>query len=254
MMKDIRNMMGMTIRLKIVDPQAVKEDLDVVFEYLNFVDEKFSTYKTNSEISQINRREILPKNYSPEMKEVFSLLEKWQKLTNGYFNANHPDGYVDPSGLVKGWAINNSAKLLESRGLKNFYVEAGGDIQVAGKNEDGQAWKIGIKNPFVESENIKIVKLSNQGIATSGSYIRGDHIYNPHNPNKKISKIVSLTVIGPNVYEADCLATAAFAMGELGINFIETLAGFEAYVVDENKIATMTSGFEKYVEQVTSNK
>ncbi len=66
--------------------------------------------------------------------------------------------------------------------------------------------------------------------------------------NKKdaVADIVSLTVIGPNIYEADRFATAAFAMGENGIFFIDNLPGFEGYVVNKNGIATMTQGFNQY--------
>ncbi len=64
----------------------------------------------------------------------------------------------------------------------------------------------------------------------------------------RVEGVVSLTVVGPNIYEADRFATAAFAMGEAGIMFIEKLPGFEGYMVNDNGIATFTSGFEKYVK------
>jgi thiamine biosynthesis lipoprotein len=49
------------------------------------------------------------------------------------------------------------------------------------------------------------------------------------------------------VYEADRFATAAFAMGKRGIQFIEKLVGFEGYMIDVEARATLTSGFERYV-------
>ena len=72
------------------------------------------------------------------------------------------------------------------------------------------------------------------GIATSGTYVRGQHIYDPHKPERPIVDIVSLTVIGTDVLEADRFATAAFAMGRAGIEFIEQRDGLEGYVVDRN--------------------
>ena len=93
-------------------------------------------------------------------------------------------------------------------------------------------------------QEVKIVYLSGQGIATSGTYARGQHIINPLEPNVPITEIVSLTVIGPNVYEADRFATAAFAMGKSGIEFIENLEGFEGYMIDSQGIATYTNGFD----------
>jgi thiamine biosynthesis lipoprotein len=88
--------------------------------------------------------------------------------------------------------------------------------------------------------------LSNCGIATSGTYERGQHIYNPITKKTEISDIVSLTVIGPNVFEADKFSTPAFAMGKVGIEFIESLPGFDGYMIDKDGIATMTSGFDEY--------
>ncbi|MGH7193526.1 MAG: FAD:protein FMN transferase, partial [Candidatus Saccharimonadales bacterium] len=82
---------------------------------------------------------------------------------------------------------------------------------------------------------------------TSGTAIRGQHIYDPHRPDKPIEEIVSLTVIGPDIYEADRFATAAFAMGKAGIGFIGSLDGFEGYMIDAAKQATFTDGFEGYV-------
>ena len=84
-------------------------------------------------------------------------------------------------------------------------------------------------------------------MATSGTYVRGQHIYNPHEPTKLIQDIVSLSVIGPDILEADRFATAAFAMGEQGIYFIENLPGFEGYMVNAQGIATQTTGFGAFV-------
>ena len=90
------------------------------------------------------------------------------------------------------------------------------------------------------------MKLKNKGIATSGTYIRGNHIYNPHT-KKNINSNISLTVIANNVYNADRIATAAFSMGKEGINFIENLKGYEGYLIDNKKNATLTSNFNKYI-------
>jgi thiamine biosynthesis lipoprotein len=91
--------------------------------------------------------------------------------------------------------------------------------------------------------------VSDQAVATSGTYIRGNHIYSPKEKDRTEFEIVSMTIIGPNIYEADRFATAAFAMGSKGIHFIETLPDLEAYMINKKGIATMTTGFEKYIEE-----
>ncbi|MFI5265169.1 MAG: FAD:protein FMN transferase [Candidatus Levyibacteriota bacterium] len=245
-MKQTRSLMGMHITIEVVDRNVKQKDLDTVYKYFTYIDEKFSTYKKTSEVSLINLGKIQKREYSPDMKKILALCEQTKKETNGYFNIVH-DGKMDPSGIVKGWAIWQAAKLLEKNGFQNFYVDAGGDVQVKGKNKEGKPWTVGIRNPFKSSEIVKIISLDNKGIATSGTSMRGQHIYNPHKPHAKISDVISLSVIGPNVYEADRFATAAFAMGSNGIQFIEGIPALDGYMIDKNGIATYTSGFEKYV-------
>lgn len=245
-MKQTRILMGMPVILEVVDPGVTPKTFEVVFDYFGYVDRKFSTYKPDSEISLINRQELSLEQASEDMKAIFTLAEQTRQESDGYFEIEH-NGIYDPSGIVKGWAIQNAAEQLRQAGFENYYVDAGGDIQVSGKNEHGQDWRVGIQNPFNPHEIVKVLSVQNCGVATSGTYVRGQHIYNPRKEDEQITGIVSLTVIGPNVYQADRFATAAFAMGSAGINFIEELEGFEGYMIDQNGLATYTSGFERYL-------
>ncbi len=246
-MKHTRLLMGMPITIEIVDETATVKDIEDIFSYFVLIDERFSTYKPESEISKINRREIQEKEYSQDMREIFLLSEQTKNETDGYFTIVH-NGQIDPSGIVKGWSIFRASQILQQKGFANFYIDAGGDVQVSGKNAKGQMWKVGIRNPFDSTTIVKTLRLSEKGIATSGTYERGKHIYNPHQKDE-VQNIVSITVIGPNVYEADRFATAAFAMGDKGIYFIEKLSGFEGYMIDKDGNATMTGGFKQYVSE-----
>ncbi len=249
-MKQVQIIMGTPVIIEIRDREAEEEIFKEVFGYFRYVDQKFSTYKSDSEITQINKRKRKIEEMSDEMKIVFELSAETKNLTNGYFDILTPKGIYDPSGLVKGWSIWNASKILKNHGIKNFTVEAGGDIQTSGKNKDAEKWRIGIQNPFSKKrEIIKKVYLNDKGIATSGSYVRGAHIYNPKDKKDKLDDIISITVIGPNIFEADRYATAAFAMGKDGIFFIEELSGFEAYSIDKNGKATMTTGFDNYTKK-----
>src|ERR1035437_4713958 len=116
-MKETRTIMGMPVTLEIVDENVKTENLEKVFSYFNFVDQKFSTYKKDSEITAINDGLITPDQYSKEMQEIFSLAEETKKLTDGYFDIYHDDK-CDPSGIVKGWAIHNAAQILRQDGFK----------------------------------------------------------------------------------------------------------------------------------------
>jgi thiamine biosynthesis lipoprotein len=245
-MKQTRLLMGMPITVEIVDPGENERLLDAVFGYFGYIDRKFSTFKPDSEISMINRQELRLEEASDEMKAIFRLAEQTRQESEGYFEIRR-NGIYDPSGIVKGWAILNAAEILRDAGCENYYVDAGGDIQAAGKNGLGESWRVGIQNPFNPMEIVKVLSIQNCGIATSGTYVRGQHIFNPQVPEQPITDIVSLTVIGSDVFEADRFATAAFAMGPGGIQFIERLTGFEGYMIYKGGMATYTSGFERYI-------
>lgn len=246
-MKTLAYHMGMPITVNIVGLDNNNSLFREVFDYFIYVDNKFSTYKDNSEITQINKHQINKTDYSEDMVNVLDLSEQTKKDTFGYFDININNS-LDPSGLVKGWSIWNASKIISSKGYENFYIDAGGDIQANGLNDEGKPWTVGIKNPFKQEEIVKVLSLSNKGIATSGTYIRGNHIINPINKSEA-DDIASITIIADNVYEADRFATAAFAMGEDGINFIEKRSGLEGYMIDKNKIATYTSNFNSFTSK-----
>lgn len=245
-MKQTRLIMGMPVMVDLVG-EFSQELLARVFDYFTGVDEQFSNYKDTSQISQINQGRLPPDKYSRQMKNILCLSEETKQQTCGYFDIRTRQGKLDPSGIVKGWAVLNAARLLKRSGVENFCIDAGGDIQFWGENSQGQSWRVGIRHPFNKSQIVKVLKIGhNEGVATSGTYERGEHIYNPKD-GSPIREIVSLTVIGPNIYEADRFATAAFAMGRTGIRFIDQLDGFEGYLIDKTGIATKTSGFDRYV-------
>lgn len=238
--------MGMPITIQIVDGDV--SAMEAAFDYFRRVDERYSTYKSDSEISRINAG-LAPAQWSDEMTEVLKLCQETRAETQGYFDIRH-QGKLDPSGLVKGWAIHNAAELLKVRGVDSFMIDAGGDVQVHGRSAGGEPWRVGIRNPFKREEIVKTLAVESEGVATSGTAIRGQHIYNPLASEGAINGIVSLTVIGPNIYEADRFATAAFAMGRAGIDFVEARLELEGYLIDSDGIATMTSGFERYLAHV----
>jgi thiamine biosynthesis lipoprotein len=245
-MRETRLLMGMPITVEIGDG-GHDGVVDEVFSYFATVDRRFSTYRPDSEISALNQGRIAAADFSADMRQVLKIADRTTRETGGYFQIRRSDGILDPSGIVKGWAIRNAAKLVLASGARNFLVDAGGDVQTGGKSPDGDDWRVGIRNPFNESQIIKTLLPRGRGIATSGSYARGDHIYNPHRPERRITDIVSLTVIGSDALEADRFATAAFAMGGDGIYFIEDMPDLEGYVIDASGVATLTSGFGTYV-------
>jgi FAD:protein FMN transferase len=244
-MKQTRLLMGMPITVEVLDPAVTVDDLERVFAYFADIDDTFSTYKPTSAISRLNRGELSEEECGADVRTILALAEQTRRETRGYFDIWR-DGRRDPSGIVKGWAIQHAAGILAAAGFRDYYVDAGGDAQVCGTRY-GAPWRVGIRNPFNRREHVKVLTLCDCGVATSGTAVRGQHIYDPYAPDAPLLDIVSLTVIGPDVYDADRFATAAFAMGQEGIRFIRDLPGFEGYMIDAAARATYTSGFERYV-------
>lgn len=245
-MRETRLIMGMPITLEIVgdtDGRAAA----AAFQYFCGIDARFSPFKPDSELSILNRGALGASQRSTEMDEVLALSELTRHETMGYFDIRRPDGRIDPSGLVKGWAIRNAGRIVDSMGLNNYCIEAGGDIQCRGYNEAGERWRVGIRSPFSADEVVKVLMPGDAGVATSGAYVRGDHIYDPHTGAPAPGDVASVTVVARDIYEADRFATAAFAMGRHGIGFIEATSGLEGYAIDHDGIATMTSGFSRIV-------
>jgi len=241
-MRVTRILMGMPITVEVVGATHAALH-DKAFAWFDAVDRRFSTFRSDSEISAINQRRLAPADYSDEMREVLALAEQTRQETDGYFDVRTPDGWLDPSGIVKGWAIRLAAEILLAEGARDFFIDAGGDIQSSGVNSAGGDWSVGIRNPFDASQIVKVIYPRGRGVATSGTYVRGQHIYDPHAPSRALVDVISLTVIGADVLEADRFATAAFVMGRAGIGFIESLPGLEGYLIDRAGMATMTSGF-----------
>ncbi len=244
-MEDTRFLMGMPITVDV--PHGTHEVIEAAFARFAAIEARFSPYLPDSEVVRFNALRLADGEPSAELREVLALAERTRQETDGYFDIARPDGFLDPSGIVKGWAIREVARLVEARGFADYLVDAGGDIQCRGNAPDGEPWRIGIRNPFDATQIVKIVAPRDHGIATSGTSARGQHIYDPHAPGRPIRDVLSITVIGPDVLEADRFATAAFAMGEDGIAFIEAQPGLEGYLIGADRVAIQTAGFREYV-------
>ena len=123
-MTAVEHMMGMGIVVDVRDSGVEDAAVDEVFDWLRFVDNTFSTYKPESEISRIGRGELSQEEAHPEVGDVLERCEQLREDTGGYFDSE-ADGSLDPSGLVKGWAVDRAAAILEDAGAQNFAIYAG---------------------------------------------------------------------------------------------------------------------------------
>lgn len=224
---EVLHVMGTVVSVDLRDREVPESAINAVFDWFREVDERFSTYKPESDISRLGRGEITLDQCHPDVAEVLAICEELRVLSNGAFNAwrARRDGRLDPSGLVKGWAVDRAAGILQPAGAKNFAINAGGDVLARGVPEPGRKWRVGIQHPIERDALATVIAVTDLAVATSGRYERGDHIIDGRT-GERARDLLSLTVVGPTMTMADAFATAAFAMGESGIAWVTAQSGY----------------------------
>jgi FAD:protein FMN transferase len=220
------------------------EVVDAVFAELRAIDAMFSTYIASSAVTRIRDGRLRMEDADPLVREVRDLCAEYAIGTNGYFSA-WLDGRFDPTGLVKGWAIARAAALLDGSGCRDYFVDGAGDVLTRGDAAEGRPWRVGIRHPLQRARIVEVIRARGIAVATSGTYERGTHIRDPHS-GLPATDLLGITVVGPDIVAADAYATAAFAMGARGLDFIESVPGYEALAIDAALAGACTSGFDSY--------
>jgi thiamine biosynthesis lipoprotein len=234
------------IRRSDLSDDALNDVLEAVERRLAELDDKFSTYKPDSEISRLGRGELSLEDASPDVRFIMDLCDKLRDLSDGAFDVyaaatkgpaaelqqSSIEGArpIEPSGAVKGWAIEVAVGLLRNAGVRDFCVNIGGDLYASGKYEGNEGWRIGLQHPSDKTKVMAVLEISNTAIATSALYERGDHIV-----TTAPSNVVSVTVISSDITLADAYATIAFAKGDNGPAWVAEQPGFEVFAVDDQQ-------------------
>jgi thiamine biosynthesis lipoprotein len=238
--------MGTVFSIDVRDPGPWADAIADAVAWLHRVDAVFSTYKVDSDISRIRRGELAIADADPDVARVLELCEVVEAETEGYFTA-YWDTEVDPTGLVKGWAIEQASRILKAHGSRNHAVNGGGDVHLAGEPAPGEPWRVGISDPLDRTRLLTVVTSPGRdfAVATSGVAERGDHIVNPVT-GERAGELAGVTVVGRSLTRVDAYATAAFAMGRPALRWIEPL-GYEALLVSADGAVMATPGFEDFV-------
>jgi len=241
----VEMIMGMPIVLDVRDDGAGDELLDGVFDWFREVDAVFSTYKDDSEISRLNRDELALRECRADVRWVIARCRELAEETDGYFDAEAVvPGQIDPSGLVKGWSVDRAALLLDEAGARNYAVNAGGDIRLRGGATPEPRWRVGIQHPQIRDKIAAVVEGDDLAVATSGEYVRGRHIVDPHTGGPP-EGLLSVTITRPDLATADAYATAAFAMGAAGPEWTRRLQPYEAMSITADGRVLSTPGFPR---------
>lgn len=225
-----------------VEADRLEAATAVVEEQFRGLDEQFSLFKPASEASRIARGELALMESSALTRDLYEEAARWRRLTDGAFTPERPDGALDLSGLVKGYAIAEAGRSLAALGLEDWCLNAGGDVLVAGSPEPsgaasqgeaqfgrpGQPWLAGIVDPADRRTLLGAYPLGSGrlALATSGSAERGDHIWTAgvrgprgrHGTRRP--EFVQVSVAAADIVTADVLATAIVAGGRATLDAV----------------------------------
>jgi len=234
------------------DPVA-EELIEDVLAWFRRVDDLFSTWRADTEISRIGRGELEIARSSIEVREVLEVCERMRRETDDAFDISmvgRDDERLpglapfDPSGFVKGWAVERAAERFAAAGVSRFCINAGGDVVVRSPI-DAEPWRIGIQHPWERGKVAEVVVVKCGAVATSGCTERGDHVIDPRT-GRPARGLISATVVAADLGIADALATAAVAYGSIGARWLAGRAGVAALGITEHGSVVTTPSFEEY--------
>ena len=247
-MRRVESIMGTTVSIDVRSPLVPPAILDTVVAQLRDIDARFSPYRSDSEISRLARGEIDAADCSLDVRHVLSVCDHLATITGGAFDIRHhrSDGRLDPSGYVKGWAIEEAAWLIDSAGGRNYSINGGGDIVARGHAETSRPWRVGIRHPDRPDRVAAVLHISDRAVATSGTYERGEHITDPR-VARAPTGLRSVTVVGPALGFADAYATTVFVKGLDGLGWLDEQPDYAAFVITDDDRTVWTPGMDRYL-------
>lgn len=180
-----------------------------------------------------------------------------------------PQTILDLGGVAKGYIADDLADLFIAHGIGRFVINLGGNVVVrGGRPADasarppvaaGSPWRIGIINPLDPAHNRAIVDMADGSVVTSGIHERRftkggvtyHHILDPATGMPAKTDLTSATIIAPRSMDCDGYSTTALMLGARdAIDFVESLPGIEAVLIDEADEVWWTSGIEERLSLV----
>lgn len=233
--------MGSVASLAVAGGSGSPADQDrahqAVVAWLAAVEQALSPYREDSDLCRWRRGELDMAD-APLLAEVTAACQALPDLTGGGFHPVDPQGRYDPTGYVKGWAVQRGAALLVEHGVTHACLGVGGDLQVLGRRDGGRPWRVAVVDPNDHRRIVAVVQApggpgARLAVATSGSAQRGAHIWpgqgaapgegtdlgwppvprlaRPPREQPRRDPLASVTVVGPELHLADAFATAVWA-------------------------------------------
>jgi FAD:protein FMN transferase len=193
--------------------------VDAVRSWLDEVEAALSPYRADSDLCRWRSGTAPLPRCSPLLTQVIDSVGTLEDLTGGGFHPFDRQGRFDPTGYVKGWAVERAVGILLDAGVPDALFGVGGDMQMVGRADTGRPWRVAVTDPRDERKIVAVVEAPADGrpfaIATSGAAQRGDHIWAVGGrPTRSSSAdpLASVTVVGPDLGRVDAFATAIWAL------------------------------------------
>lgn len=254
-LRRVEHIMGTAVSLHIgpsVSAVIAERMAERTFDWLREVDQRFSTYRDDSEVNRLDRGGLRHRDCSADLRVVLDVCADLWRTTGGWFDP-YATGRLDPSGYVKGWAVQVASDRLLDAGVVDHCLNAGGDVRVRGEMPPdllelrpnvpaGQVgWRVGIRHPWQPHQICWVLTGSDLAVATSGCYERGRHVIDPFR-REPATGLCSVTVVGSDLGLADGYATAALAMGRSGLRWLAGLDGHEWGAITDDGEAYRSAG------------
>jgi FAD:protein FMN transferase len=215
--------------------------LEAACAVLHRAEAVFSTWDPQSAVSRLRRGAAGPGPLPAEVAEVTALCQLARDVSGGWFDPWALPGGYDPTGLVKGWAVDGALAALRQAGVPAAIVNGGGDLAAFGSPAPRQRWRAGIRHPWQPNALAAVVEVG-AAVATSGTYERGAHLVDPRT-GRPGSRAASATVTGPSLALADALATALAVGGDAALDAVAALESYDGYLIRPDGSEASTVGF-----------
>ena len=175
----VEHVMGTTVSIDVRAPFVDESALDAAIAWFHDVDRRFSPYRPDSEVSRVGAGRSPSRTPRPDVRAMFTLADDLRDRTDGYFDPRgfHPDGRPDPTGVVKGWSVDEAVSILRLAGARNVQVVGGRRPRGGlGEPEPGRPWRIGIRHPDDADEGRRRAR----GPGPRGRDVRAVRARRPH--------------------------------------------------------------------------
>jgi len=208
---------------------------------LHHLEQVLTTYDSSSPMSRVRQGSLALEDAPGEIGAVLRASARARRISRGWFDPWSMPGGCDPTGLAKGWAVEEALRLLDGPGVAGALVNGGGDIACLGEPAPGERWRVGLRHPWRADAFAGVVALDH-AIATSGSYERPGQLIHP-GTGAATDAAVQASVTGPDLALADALATALAVAGDALLPDLAALDGYEAHLIRPDGTEGTTPGF-----------